>query len=325
MVYKEGDHVSVAIPKKIRHSTDLRRLPCMVLNKSSGCYPTYKLLSEYGVVSKRVTGDNLEPYPGELHTGPPTKEITLSEAVRLFLKADVKVCHCKKSCNTKNCKCFSAKVLCTSRCHKYNTANCKNFKCKSSVNNQRTNLPILQLPVFGGTLFINDCFIRFYNTCAVDTWLTILYFFISSVNEKIISKLDSSLVSALKKGDFEKGKWIVAEKNKIHPINNVVNFYGNEYELIIKPFLAESFGRQYFSRCLCPVCPDPEYSSYIDMNPNFSDVATDVILTKESFREQMNQWFELRGSSPCKRPFGKEIPDEKYIFWENNSQRLVNL
>ena len=39
--FEEGDHVSVFIPKAIRHAIDLRRLPCVILKKSAGCSPVY--------------------------------------------------------------------------------------------------------------------------------------------------------------------------------------------------------------------------------------------------------------------------------------------
>ena len=41
--YNVGDNVSIYIPKKNRHSTDVKRLPCVVTNKGGGKQPTYRV------------------------------------------------------------------------------------------------------------------------------------------------------------------------------------------------------------------------------------------------------------------------------------------
>ena len=82
--FREGDHVSVAIPRAIRHSNDLRRLLFVVLNRSNGRYPTYKLMSEYGVINRRVTAATLMQYPEVIRTGAPNQQLSLSEAYKLF-------------------------------------------------------------------------------------------------------------------------------------------------------------------------------------------------------------------------------------------------
>ena len=50
--FSVGDNVSVKIPKRDRHATDVRRLPCVIIQNGSGKQLTYKLLSEFGVLSK---------------------------------------------------------------------------------------------------------------------------------------------------------------------------------------------------------------------------------------------------------------------------------
>ena len=101
--YKQGDNVSLFVPRNIRHETDRRRLACIVINKSSGCYPTYNLLSEYGTLNRRFTGNSLMPFPGIIKAGPPTREIVLSEAYKMSQVSEVVFCHCKTTCNTKSC------------------------------------------------------------------------------------------------------------------------------------------------------------------------------------------------------------------------------
>ena len=53
--FEEGVHVSVFITKAKQHATDLRRLPCVILKKSAGCSPLYKLICEYGIISRSFT------------------------------------------------------------------------------------------------------------------------------------------------------------------------------------------------------------------------------------------------------------------------------
>ena len=82
--FREEDHVSVAIPSAIHHSSNLRRLPSLVPNRWNGRYPTYKLMSEYGVINRRVTAATLMQYPEVIRTGAPNQQLSLSEAYKLF-------------------------------------------------------------------------------------------------------------------------------------------------------------------------------------------------------------------------------------------------
>lgn len=62
--FKVNDNVSVKIPKEDRFSTDMLRLPGIVINKSNGKQPTYQILTSYGVLKKRYTSSHLIPYHG---------------------------------------------------------------------------------------------------------------------------------------------------------------------------------------------------------------------------------------------------------------------
>ena len=50
--YDAEDNVSIYIPKRDRHSTDIKRLPCVVTNKGSEKQPSYKLTTEFGILQK---------------------------------------------------------------------------------------------------------------------------------------------------------------------------------------------------------------------------------------------------------------------------------
>ena len=80
--FKVGDTVSVIIPKKDRHAANQERAPCVIIDKSSILQPTYRLLSEHGVLNKRFNASKLILYPGEIHTGSPEKKVSLREVAR---------------------------------------------------------------------------------------------------------------------------------------------------------------------------------------------------------------------------------------------------
>ncbi|XP_065681535.1 uncharacterized protein LOC136095180 isoform X1 [Hydra vulgaris] len=93
---KEGDHVSVAIPKSLRNSTDMLRLPCVVLHKSFGENPTYKLVTSHGVLEKRFNATNLMPYSSIVKVKSDAN-VSLSEAVLNEITSKVVFCRCKKA------------------------------------------------------------------------------------------------------------------------------------------------------------------------------------------------------------------------------------
>ena len=64
--FEEVDHVSVLIPKAVRHTTDLRRLPCVILKKSTGCSPIYKLICEYRIIVRSFTAASMMLFPGNV-------------------------------------------------------------------------------------------------------------------------------------------------------------------------------------------------------------------------------------------------------------------
>ena len=131
--YNVGDNVSIYIPKRDRHSTDVKRLPEVVTNKGSGKQPSYKLLTEFGILQKRYTAVKLMPYPGSVKCGDPSVKIRRKVvlAKRIF-------CHCKGTCTTLACRCKKVSIKCSSQCHEVFANVCKN----------RTSVPLLNLMVF---------------------------------------------------------------------------------------------------------------------------------------------------------------------------------
>ena len=76
--FGEGEYVSIKILKAIPHPTDLWRLPCVILKKSPGCRPTYKLICEYGLIKISFTAVNLMLFPGDVKIRPPNKYFKLN-------------------------------------------------------------------------------------------------------------------------------------------------------------------------------------------------------------------------------------------------------
>ena len=87
--FGEGEHVSIKILKAIPHPTDLWRLPCVILKKSPGHSPTYKLICEYGLIKRSFTAANLMLFPGDVKIRPPTNILNLTDVYKLFQMTDV--------------------------------------------------------------------------------------------------------------------------------------------------------------------------------------------------------------------------------------------
>ena len=99
--FKINDHVGVEVPKDDRHSTDMLRLPCCIIGKTSGTQPTYRLMSEYGILKKNYSARSLMPYSGKIKIPDDLKtKISLREAARRSSGFDVVFCHCKAGCDT---------------------------------------------------------------------------------------------------------------------------------------------------------------------------------------------------------------------------------
>ena len=94
--FQIGENVSLLIPKGDRQHSDLKRLPCTIIDKSSGQIPTYKLLCEHGMLNRRYTASTLMSYPGVVK-GKIQKRISLTEAGQLSNMNVVVFCSCKKS------------------------------------------------------------------------------------------------------------------------------------------------------------------------------------------------------------------------------------
>ena len=74
------DHVTRGMPKKVLHKSSIKRIPCVIIEKSHGVQPTYKLMSEFGVLNGRHAASKLMPYSGKVILCNSDKKVTLQAA-----------------------------------------------------------------------------------------------------------------------------------------------------------------------------------------------------------------------------------------------------
>jgi len=121
-----GEYASLRIPRIDRTSTDLQRLPCVVVQVTGKSQEMYRLRSKYGVLRSCFRAGDLEPFTASY--GIPVKgwedepRITVREAARQqspwnsFTKNR---CNCKPgTCDTRRCMCKRNGIECSTHCHK---------------------------------------------------------------------------------------------------------------------------------------------------------------------------------------------------------------
>ena len=122
--FKVGDIVAVRIPRIDRASTDLHRLPCIVVQQHGKKHFNYRLRSEYGVLNTTFPASELEVYSGLMKLDVDGWEsiptISLREAAKTANPDNAfygTSCSCKKGCGGKKCSCRQVGKPCSTRCH----------------------------------------------------------------------------------------------------------------------------------------------------------------------------------------------------------------
>ena len=123
-VFEAGDYVTLKIPREDRTSTDNLRIHARILEQAKPF--RYKLQSQWGVLERLYTIQDLNPIPDEnkatvekLFTNAPSLEISVHKAAACASTSDrVAIsCSCRKGCKNKRCVCIKNKVQCTQYCH----------------------------------------------------------------------------------------------------------------------------------------------------------------------------------------------------------------
>ena len=100
-----------------RATTDVRRLPCMIVERRGTKQFRYQLQSKYGVLQDFYPGGELEAYGSTLEVGSiqDAPVLSLREAAKSANPSNAyygSTCNCKKGCGGKQCSCKKAGKLC---------------------------------------------------------------------------------------------------------------------------------------------------------------------------------------------------------------------
>jgi ribosomal protein L21E len=129
--FKEGDHVSIAVPPHDRGPTDPKRIFGKILVVDENKPDHYQVIIPYGVLDRLLPIKSLLPLPSTIPLKIPTgrmKSITLAHAARQESTSSAipVVCSCKKGCKNTRCQCKKHKQKCSIACHEEGI-NCGNL------------------------------------------------------------------------------------------------------------------------------------------------------------------------------------------------------
>ena len=113
--FKEGDTISVLIPPNERSSTDLPRLPGVVIEAKGTSSRLYTIGTAHGILNIGYRTADLQIYSGQVDIQR-DKTITLRKAVMLTNPTTLhttKSCKCKGKCDTLRCPCKKSQITCS--------------------------------------------------------------------------------------------------------------------------------------------------------------------------------------------------------------------
>ena len=114
----------------------------------------------------------------------------------------------------------------------------------------------VSLPKWGDTYGVNDTIYSFTNTCALDTWFSIIrYLDYEELKSSIEYKNLLKLIQLIFGQDYIGARMFVASFIKIMSKRNVIDFFGLESNLFVLPFLSEFIINTIESRCSNLQCP----------------------------------------------------------------------
>ena len=167
------------------------------------------------------------------------------------------------------------------------------------------------MPKFGGQLTENEINFKLVKTCVVDTWIVIFMAIMKNdplvlLQSPQLNECFLTLLEKIRDGEYEHAKLLVAKRANIKVQGNCVNFYGNEYSLIVEPFLKETFKRELTWKCTSRSCAKREgfLSIYSISNISSARKPGRAILQSE-FMEEVKKWFSMRYISECRRPLAE--------------------
>ena len=117
--FKEDDTISILIPSNERSSTDLLRLPGVIIKVKGTSSKTYTIGTAHGILSTDYRTADLQIHSGQVDIKR-DNIITLRKAVMLTNPTTLhttKSCNCKGKCVTLRCPCKKAQITCSTHCH----------------------------------------------------------------------------------------------------------------------------------------------------------------------------------------------------------------
>ena len=164
------------------------------------------------------------------------------------------------------------------------------------------------LPKWGGSYGKNNTIYSFTNTCALDTWFSIIRFL--ECEELKASSQDKNLlllINLIFSNDYIGARMLAATCNKIISKRNILDFYGSEMNLFIMPFLSEFFSYTIESGCSFPKCPGGKQVIHLK---NCLE-----ILPSDDFSANVSSWFTEEKTTRCSY---KCLPDPQNAeFFQN--------
>ena len=124
VIFEAGQSVSVKIPAINHGGTELKRIPCVVIDL---IHDKYRIVCKYGILNDLYGANDLEKYEGLIDfefkkinnkVSLTTAAIAASNGRRTKALNEIEVsCACKGKCDDKRCKCFKNDIKCNSHCH----------------------------------------------------------------------------------------------------------------------------------------------------------------------------------------------------------------
>ena len=128
------------------------------------------------------------------------------------------------------------------------------------------------------------------------------------------------LLHLIEKGDFNTAKLQVAIDQMISFGRENTDFFGSEFDLMIKPYLEELYKHEVSSSCKSPYCTYKE-TLKISVNCPSLSVINPISNTAspDSISEMIDEWFEEESVNRCGQNVTSNVPENFYFTDENST------
>ena len=157
---------------------------------------------------------------------------------------------------------------------------------------QKINLG--KVPSFGGRIIFDDRLYQFQKTCAIDTWFVIFKVLLPVLRNRENTEQLKHLLQLIEKGHFNAAKLQVALDCSISLTSRVIDFFGNELNLIVKPYFQKFYQHKVNSNCENPYCLNKDILIECISCPSLSIIDPgDNWIVPRKIAHAINEWFEV--------------------------------